>query len=298
MTLSTLSTALKALSLVTLVTLAACSGGSGSGGGGYYKDDGPPSDVPANLSSIPDAVPKLEPLARGPNRPYTVMGKRYVPDTSEQPYRARGTASWYGRKFHGRKTSNGEQYDMFAMTAAHTTLPIPSYVRVTRVSNGKSVIVRVNDRGPFLHDRVIDLSYAAAHRLGMVGPGSAEVIVERITPGQIRAGSWNTQDYAVVQTEPVSTAVEEVAVATSSSASSGSGPVFLQIGAFREEPNAKALAAKAAQSMPGNLPIEVDESKNNIYRVRIGPFANRAQALSRVDQVRQSLGVTPSLSLP
>lgn len=298
MTPVSVSTALKALTLVSVVTLAACSGGSGSGGGGYYKDDGPPSDVPANLSSIPDAVPKLEPLARGPNRPYTVMGKRYVPDTSEQPYRKRGVASWYGRKFHGRKTSNGEQYDMFAMTAAHTTLPIPSYVRVTRVSNGKSVIVRVNDRGPFLHDRVIDLSYAAAHRLGMVGPGSAEVVVERITPEQIRAGTWNTQDYASVEAQPTTPATVEVAMVANSSDALASGPVFLQIGAFRQEPNAQALAAKAAQSMPGNLPIEVDESQNNFYRVRIGPFANRAQALSAIDQVRQSLGVTPSISLP
>lgn len=192
-------------SLIAVATvLTACSSGGGSGGGwlsssgGYYKDDGPPAQVPADIDNIPDAVPRIEPLARGPNRPYTVMGKRYVPDTTDRPYRKRGIASWYGRKFHGRKTSNGETYDMFAMTAAHTTLPIPSYVRVTRVSTGQSVIVRVNDRGPFLHNRVIDLSYAAAHRLGMVGPGSAEVVVERITPEQIRAGTWSNESLPVL----------------------------------------------------------------------------------------------------
>src|SRR5690606_24294088 len=125
--------------------------GSASGGGGYYKDDGPPDSPPANLDQVPDPLPAVEPLASGPNRPYVIFGKRYVPATSLQPYKVRGIASWYGRKFHGARTSNGEIYDMYAMTAAHTTLPIPSYARVTRVATGKSVIVRINDRGPF-HD--------------------------------------------------------------------------------------------------------------------------------------------------
>src|SRR5512137_2979192 len=129
----------------------------------YYKDDGPGANAPANLDSIPDAVPRAEPLHRFANRPYTVFGREYVPATTLRPYRERGIASWYGRKFHGEKTSTGEVYDMYAMTAAHPTLPIPSYARVTNPANGRSVVVRVNDRGPFLHDRVIDLSYAAAH---------------------------------------------------------------------------------------------------------------------------------------
>jgi rare lipoprotein A len=287
------------------IALTACSSGGGSGGswlsssGGYYKDDGPPAQVPANLDNIPDAVPRLEPLARGPNRPYTVMGKHYVPDTSERSYRKRGTASWYGRKFHGRKTSNGETYDMFAMTAAHTTLPIPSYVRVTRVSTGKSVIVRVNDRGPFLHNRVIDLSYAAAHRLGMVGPGSAEVVVERITPAQIRAGTWANESFASTSPTTVTPSPAAVeSVSTMARAEIASEPVFLQIGAFSSEANARALAARAAARMPGNLPVEVDSTASELYRVRIGPFANRAQALTTMDAVVQSLGVSPSISLP
>lgn len=169
--------------------LAAC--GSSSRKGGYYKDDGPGANPPANLDRVPDAVPKIEPLARGPNRPYTVLGQSFTPDTSGRPYRVQGRASWYGRKFHGKPTSNGERYDMYAMTAAHPTLPIPSYVRVTRVSTGKTVILRVNDRGPFLRGRVIDLSYVAAYKLGVLAPGSAEVIVERIMPEEIR--NWRTR---------------------------------------------------------------------------------------------------------
>jgi rare lipoprotein A len=148
----------------------------------YYLDDGPGDNPPANLDAVPDAVPRAEPLHRAANRPYTVLGREYVPATSLKAYRERGVASWYGRKFHGQKTSIGETYDMYGMTAAHPTLPLPSYARVTSVASGKSVVVRVNDRGPFLHGRVIDLSYAAAHRLGIAQPGSGEVEVEAILP--------------------------------------------------------------------------------------------------------------------
>ena len=148
----------------------------------YYKDDGPGDAPPANLDQIPDATPRLEPLHRFANRPYTVLGRDYVPATALRPYKERGVASWYGRKFHGQKTSIGEIYDMYAMTAAHPTLPLPSYARVTNVATGKSVVVRVNDRGPFLHGRIIDLSYAAAHRVGIAQQGSGEVEVEAIIP--------------------------------------------------------------------------------------------------------------------
>ena len=151
--------------------------------GKYYLDDGPGLNPPADLDAVPDAVPRLEPLHRAANRPYTVLGREYVPATTLKPYHERGIASWYGRKFHGQKTSIGETYDMYAMTAAHPTLPLPSYARVTNVATGKSVVVRVNDRGPFLHDRIIDLSYAAAHRVGIAQVGSGEVEVEAILPG-------------------------------------------------------------------------------------------------------------------
>lgn len=157
---------------------------SSRGGGGYYKDDGPHDAVPAGLDEVPDAEPRPEPLHRYANRPYHVMGKSYVPATELRAFRQRGHASWYGRRFHGRPTSSGEPYDMYAMTAAHPTLPIPSYVRVTHLGNGRSVVVRVNDRGPFLRGRVIDLSYAAAHKLGYINAGSAEVEVEQILPDE------------------------------------------------------------------------------------------------------------------
>jgi rare lipoprotein A len=155
--------------------------------GGYYKDDGPGEKIPSNLDSIADATPRAEPLHKWANRPYQAMGKGYTPLTSVQPFKQRGLASWYGKKFHGQKTSSGELYDMYKMTAAHPTLPIPSYVRVTRVSTGKSVVVRVNDRGPFHSNRIIDLSYVAAYKLGYVQSGSAEVTIEAIVPGQARA---------------------------------------------------------------------------------------------------------------
>jgi rare lipoprotein A len=154
-----------------------------SRGGGYYLDDGPGDNPPRNLDSIPDAVPRAEPLHPAANRPYRVFGQSYVPRPELSSHRERGYASWYGRKFHGRPTSSGERYDMYGMTAAHPTLPIPSYVRVTNVRNGRTVVLRVNDRGPFLNRRVIDLSYTAAHRLGYVDSGSAEVEVELLQAG-------------------------------------------------------------------------------------------------------------------
>lgn len=141
-------------------------------------DDGPGDNPPTDLAAIPNAQPRREALSTRANRPYVVFGRSYQPMTALQPYRQRGHASWYGRKFHGQKTSNGEIYDMYAMTAAHPTLPIPSFARVTNVANGEQVIVRINDRGPFLQGRIIDLSYTAAAKLGYIRAGSAEVEVE------------------------------------------------------------------------------------------------------------------------
>lgn len=149
--------------------------------GAYYLDDGPGANPPVDLASIPDAVPQPEPLLPRATRPYSVFGRQYTPMTRIEPFRQRGIASWYGRRYHGQPTSSGERYDMYAMTAAHPTLPIPSYARVRNVANGRSVVVRVNDRGPFLQDRVIDLSYTAAAKLGYVEAGSAEVEVELVT---------------------------------------------------------------------------------------------------------------------
>ncbi len=166
--------------------VAGCSSAGGRKRGGYYKDDGPDAHPPGNLDAVPDAMPRVEPLASGSNRPYVVFGKRYVPMTGDQPHTQRGIASWYGKKFHGNSTSIGEPYDMYAMTAAHPTLPIPSYARVTSAVNGKTIIVRVNDRGPFHDNRIMDLSYVAAYKLGIIGPGSGEVTVQRILPDEVR----------------------------------------------------------------------------------------------------------------
>jgi rare lipoprotein A len=175
----------RAALVLAAALLTACS--SAPKKGGYYKDDGPGANPPSNLATIADATPRAEPLNRFANRPYEVFGKRYVPLAAVQPYRERGIASWYGKRFHGQKTSSGETYDMYAMTAAHRILPIPSYARVTNLRTGASVVVRINDRGPFHSDRVIDLSYAAAYRLGLIGSGSGQVEVEAIVPGA-RAG--------------------------------------------------------------------------------------------------------------
>ncbi len=297
------------LLMTGLLLLSACSTGpSRSGSGGYYSTDGPPSEIPKNLDAVLDAVPRNEPLARGPNKPYTVMGQNFVPDTSGKPYKKQGRASWYGKKFHGNKTSNGETYDMFAMTAAHPTLPIPSYVRVTRVSNGKSVVLRVNDRGPFLHGRVIDLSYVAAYKLGMLGPGSTEVIVERVTPGDMKQAPIRPmvadiptptnvpQALPAIAAAPVTMPVSSRALQSSVPA----GAVYLQIGAFTQPSNAQQLLEQAAQRIPAplNQSLHIDEQAGPIYRVRVGPFANRQIALESVQPIEQSTGLAPSISLP
>jgi rare lipoprotein A len=295
--------------MMCVILLSACSTGSSrSGSGGYYSTDGPPSDIPKNLDAIPDAVPRNEPLARGPNRPYNVMGQNFVPDTSGNPYKKQGRASWYGKKFHGNKTSNGETYDMFAMTAAHPTLPIPSYVRVTRVSNGKSVVLRINDRGPFLHGRVIDLSYVAAYKLGMLGPGSTEVIVERVTPENMKQAPIRPMMADTPSPTNVSQLLPAVAVTpvtlpalsrAPQSVASG-GAVYLQIGAFTQPTNAQQLLEQATQRIPAplNQSLHIDEQAGPIYRVRIGPFASRQIALESVQPIEQSIGLVPSISLP
>jgi rare lipoprotein A len=334
--------------------LVACSGGARRGGG-YYLDDGPDANPPANLDAVPDAVPKIEPFAPSNSKPYVVFGKTYTPDVSGGPYKTQGRASWYGKKFHGNSTANGERYNMYGMSAAHPTLPLPSYARVTRVSNGKSVVVRVNDRGPFLNDRVIDLSYVAAYKLGMLGPGSAEVVVERITPDQIR--NWQpapatlnvaTATNAPVQTQPSFSsettaplvlaaasiptpvaarpntsaplpppvqstlpplAASNIPMTTQSfnpatNAATAPPPVpgsmYLQLGAFSDASKAQALAARVSSQMPADLgaSVRVEQTANNLHRVRIGPFASREAAVQAVNPVQTSTGVAPSLSPP
>ena len=170
------------------LSLAAALAGCATHGNGYYKGDGPGGPPPVNLDRVADATPRAEPLNAGANAPYTALGRKYVPYTALRPYRARGVATWYGRKFQGKKTSSGEVYDQYDLTAAHPTLPLGTRVMVTNLENGKAVEVRINDRGPFHADRLIDLSYAAAYRLGYVNAGSAKVEVEAILPEKRAAG--------------------------------------------------------------------------------------------------------------
>ena len=158
---------------------------AGSGRGGYYLDDGPGDKIPGGLEKTPDAAPRVEPFSPRANRPYSVFGTTYTPVTDNRSFTQRGVGSWYGKKFHGKKTSSGELYDMYKMTAAHPTLPIPSYSRVTNLDNGKQIIVRINDRGPFRSSRIIDLSYTAALKLGYLGKGSGMLQVEHLRPEEI-----------------------------------------------------------------------------------------------------------------
>ncbi|KAF3997196.1 septal ring lytic transglycosylase RlpA family protein [Glaciimonas immobilis] len=160
---------------------------AGSGRGGYYKDDGPGDNIPDGLENVANAIPTVEPYSRTGNKPYVVFGKTYTPLIDNKPFMQRGIGSWYGKKFHKQRTSSGEPYDMYKMTAAHPTLPIPSYARVTNLKSGKQVIVRINDRGPFHSSRIIDLSYTAALKLGYLGKGSGELEVERLLPADIVA---------------------------------------------------------------------------------------------------------------
>jgi rare lipoprotein A len=186
-------------SVAAAMWLAGCASGPGVDLGGARPPvvtvspgkDGPPDRPPADLTQVPDAVPKVEPIVpSGPNKPYVVEGQSYEPIAVDVPFKQRGTASWYGAKFHGRRTASGELYSMYGMTAAHRTLPIPSYARVRAVATGKSVIVRINDRGPFHSARVLDLSYTAAAKLDVLGRGTVEVEIERLTFDQIRSGQW------------------------------------------------------------------------------------------------------------
>jgi rare lipoprotein A len=172
----------RAFAALALAALLSACGSASKRPGGYYKDDGPGPSPPRNVEAIEDAKPRAEPLHRNANNPYTVFGRQYVPAKAVRPFKQRGTASWYGKKFHGQRTSGGEIYDMYKMTAAHPTLPIPSYARVTHLGSGKSAIVRINDRGPFHAGRIIDLSYAAAAKLGFVNTGNAPVEIEAILP--------------------------------------------------------------------------------------------------------------------
>lgn len=244
--------------------------------GAYYKDDGPAASMPADIDRIPDAAPRAEPLHRFANRPYNVFGVDYAPMTTLAPLKQRGIASWYGKKFHGQKTAIGETYDMFAMTAAHPTAPLPCFARVTHTRSGRSVIVRINDRGPFHAGRIVDLSYAAAHRLGIAQGGSGEVEFEILTP----PFDANAPIQTPVLTSPVATSAPIEPPPLLRPTTSGE-TFYVQLGAFGNFANAQTFQQR--MSLDTNLTPRVQQV-DGLFRVRLGPFDSRAAAdAARID---------------
>lgn len=233
-----------------IIMLSACSSTpTSSKKGAYYLDDGPPESS-VDLARVKDAIPRSEPLSSTGNKPYVVFGKHYVPLKTNKGFRQKGVASWYGKKFHGKRTSSGEPYDMYKMTAAHTVLPIPSYAKVTNISNGRSVIVRVNDRGPFKHNRAMDLSYAAALKLDVVETGTAPV--EIIAVG------------------------ENAAVSKNKTLTSAEQRVFIQLGAYSNQHAAYSIQQRLLADGYTDIVVNrVEQGNHSIYRVRLGPLKNQ-----------------------
>jgi len=268
-------------------------------GGGYYKDDGPGANPPPNLHAVPDAVPKVEPLHRFANNPYRVKGVTYSPDLSGEPYFARGLASWYGRRFHGKPTSSGEPYDMYAMTAAHKTLPIPSYARVTNPDNGRSIVVRINDRGPFHPDRIIDLSYTAAYKLDLLG-GVGMVEVEHLLPEagdaatSFAAGAEEMPRVLAVETPPAANPGRlEPAGAGAQSAPPPAAGVYLQVGVFAGPASAQALADRLVRALGRQVPGVLQLSEGGLIKVQAGPYTSAEEADRAARGIADSLGVRP-----
>ncbi|MEN9775449.1 MAG: hypothetical protein RL322_2519 [Pseudomonadota bacterium] len=322
--------------LALLMGLAGCSStpktdsGSASGAsstapsasGRYYLDDGPGERPLSELETLPDAIPRAEALHSRANRPYVVFGRSYQPMTELKPFRERGMATWYGRRYHDRPTSIGERYDMYAMTAAHTRLPLPSYARVTNLKNGRTVVVRVNDRGPFLHGRVIDLSYAAAARLGFARSGSAEVEVELITDveayersaanarrpeprepvAQVAAPAVTAQPQPQPQPQPQrAPARPEPSASPAPSARPVSPPSVavswtartphVQLGAYRSQDNAEAaLRGLEPRLRPLGLSLSV-RSEAGVHRLVAGPFSQAEQAAQAAREIRALTGL-------
>ncbi len=228
-------------------------------------DSAPSQQV--DLSQVADAIPRLEPRSRyGNPETYTVAGKTYRVRKSSQGFIETGIASWYGTKFHGRRTSSGEPYDMFAMTAAHKTLPLPTYVEVRNLDNGRQTIVRVNDRGPFREHRIIDLSYAAASRLGITQTGTARVEIRAIDP------------------RPPSALAKPPGHETAATSA-----IWLQVGAFREQKNAENVHQRLTRLIPKTLGSELAwDGEKALYRLRIGPLADTASARQMIETLNRA----------
>ncbi len=241
---------------------------AGCGSSPYYRGDGP--GIPIDVSSIPAVVPKHEPRSRyGNPESYVIEGRRYRVMASSEGYVERGHASWYGRKFHGRRTSSGEPFNMYAMTAAHKSLPLPTYALVTNRRNGKQVVVKINDRGPFIDDRLIDLSYAAAAKLGILNAGTGEVEVRALSGGQ-----------------PVP------AEARAPGQVEGSG-VYVQLGAFQQRANAEHLRARVSGADVRSARVSrADAGNGAVYRVRVGPLDSEREVAMVIDKLERA-GIRP-----
>jgi rare lipoprotein A len=295
---------------------------------GGSERDGPGANPPADLAIRADAEPRVESIrVGGANKPYQVQGRSYVPETRDVPFRERGLASWYGRKFHGKMTSSGEPYDMYAMTAAHPTLPIPSYARVRNPANGREVIVRINDRGPFVSGRIVDLSYTAALKLDLLR-GVAPVELERITFDDIRTGAWrgngaprNDVDPAPVQlavaplpapvTTPIAAATpaataapaaiattvptQDVALVAATPAAVDVGRFWIQLGAFRARDGAETFRSQVGSDAAARWlePLLVIVGETAPYRVQAGPYRSRDEADEAAQRARSALALVP-----
>ena len=292
-------------------------------GAGGSERDGAEANPPADLARVPDAEPALEPIRlSGPNKPYEALGQAYVPITGDRPFAERGLASWYGRKFHGRRTASGEVYNMYAMTAAHPTLPIPSYARIRNPANGREVLVRVNDRGPFHGGRIVDLSYTAALKLDLLR-GVAPVELQRITFDEIRSGAWRrertnpgappaTELAVAAEAEPPPVAtlpgptvdsailpvggLAPVAHAPDAGASTSSARGFwIQLGAFRAQAGAESFQRRVAAEMDWLAPLLAVFNDAVLYRLQAGPYPSRAEARGVAERVRDGLQLVPTI---
>lgn len=261
----------------TLLLLTSCFTACTSQKPDLQTDDAPVN--PLDVSNVPDAVPRSEPLSRyGNPESYVVYGKTYRTLSSSKGYTERGTASWYGTKFHGKRTSSGEPYDLYAMTAAHKTLPLPTYVKVTNLKNGRSVIVKVNDRGPFHDDRIIDLSYAAAARLDILRFGTGQVEIHAIDPDE---------EGAPAKTADASPSAETPDIVV----------VFLQVGAFSSRDNAQRMQDDLQSQNIGTVRIvEATTDAGAFYKVQVGPLTSHMEA-NRVTQELKTLGINNSHSI-
>ena len=271
---------------VTALLLQAC-GSLGRGPEPLPRATVPSGTVkpPRRLDDIPDAVPRKEPRSRyGNPETYEVFGRTYRVKRSARGHVERGTASWYGPGFHAERTSSGEPYDMYAMTAAHKTLPIPVYARVTNLENGRSVVVRVNDRGPFVGDRIIDLSYTAAHKLDMVRKGTAPVEIR-----VIEAGDEATPEPAPapVSTPAPAPAIAAAAASPSAAADIGVSSRYLQTGSFAARENAEAMVNLLARSGIRNASVrEARLGERAVFRVRVGPLDDAIEADDMIERLR------------